>query len=106
MGAFRSPRPRKVLPASLSLFCCLCNELDSISDHMYRMAALAMVLPLPANVDRARAVQMAIAHDMAESLVGDITPVRGNLRNALHELTICSTTVFQRRRRLSASVLQ
>jgi putative hydrolase of HD superfamily len=52
---------------------------ESISDHMYRMAILAMVAPttIASRIDMSRCVQMALIHDMAESLVGDITPVEG-----------------------------
>ncbi|KAG1817087.1 uncharacterized protein BJ212DRAFT_1446699 [Suillus subaureus] len=40
---------------------------DSISDHMYRMAILAMCT----------CVMMAVVHDLAEAQVGDITPREG-----------------------------
>nr|POE87800.1 hd domain-containing protein c4g3.17 [Quercus suber] len=46
---------------------------ESISDHMYRMALISF--HCPAHLDRARCINMALIHDMAESLVGDITPV-------------------------------
>lgn len=52
---------------------------ESISDHMYRMAIMTLLCPaaLAARLDIARCTQMALIHDMAESLVGDITPVDG-----------------------------
>ncbi|KAL5600900.1 hypothetical protein BROUX41_005738 [Berkeleyomyces rouxiae] len=52
---------------------------ESISDHMYRMAIMAMILPasLAARVDQEKCIKMALIHDMAELLVGDITPVDG-----------------------------
>ena len=52
---------------------------ESVSDHMYRMAILAMVAPttIASRIDISRCVQMALIHDMAESIVGDITPVEG-----------------------------
>ena len=55
-------------------------EPESIADHMYRMSIMAMLCPQALrarglNVERA--VRMALVHDMAESLVGDITPVDG-----------------------------
>lgn len=50
---------------------------ESISDHMYRMSIITMFAP-PSLKDRginiARCTQMAVVHDMAESIVGDITP--------------------------------
>jgi putative hydrolase of HD superfamily len=53
------------------------NHCESISDHMYRMSILTMMAPasLSANLDLAKCTRMALIHDMAESLVGDITPV-------------------------------
>ncbi|KAF6834576.1 hydrolase-HD superfamily protein [Colletotrichum plurivorum] len=52
---------------------------ESISDHMYRMSLLSMLCPpaLASRVDLARCMKMCLIHDMAESLVGDITPVDG-----------------------------
>ncbi|RDL38897.1 Uncharacterized protein BP5553_03237 [Venustampulla echinocandica] len=52
---------------------------ESISDHMYRMAMITMFAPpsLSARLNIPRCTQMALIHDMAEALVGDITPVDG-----------------------------
>ena len=46
---------------------------------MYRMSIMTMVAPasLSSRLDRQRCVSMALIHDMAESLVGDITPTDG-----------------------------
>ncbi|OXV06733.1 hypothetical protein Egran_05499 [Elaphomyces granulatus] len=50
---------------------------ESIADHMYRMAIMTMLAPpsLATRLDLSRCTHMALVHDMAESLVGDITPV-------------------------------
>ncbi|KAI9824035.1 MAG: hypothetical protein M1832_002103 [Thelocarpon impressellum] len=50
---------------------------ESIADHMYRMSLLTMFAPpsLASRLDVARCTKMALVHDMAESIVGDITPV-------------------------------
>ncbi|KAI1635048.1 HD domain-containing protein [Biscogniauxia mediterranea] len=52
---------------------------ESIADHMYRMALMSLVCPpaLAARLDLAKCTKMCLIHDMAESLVGDITPVDG-----------------------------
>lgn len=52
---------------------------ESIADHMYRMSLIAMLAPpsLSAKLDIARCTKMALIHDMAEGLVGDLTPVDG-----------------------------
>ncbi|XP_053991084.1 5'-deoxynucleotidase HDDC2-like [Hylaeus volcanicus] len=49
------------------------KESESVADHMYRMAVLMLTLP-DGNVDKIRCIKMALVHDLAESLVGDITP--------------------------------
>lgn len=53
---------------------------ESIADHMYRMALISMWAP-PAlrarGLDMHKCMKMCLIHDMAESLVGDITPVDG-----------------------------
>lgn len=50
---------------------------ESISDHMYRMSILTMTAPssVTSKLDIPRCTRMALVHDMAEALVGDITPV-------------------------------
>ncbi|KAG8215085.1 HD domain-containing protein, partial [Butyriboletus roseoflavus] len=46
---------------------------ESISDHMYRMAVLAMCTS-DATLDVSKCVMMCVVHDLAEAQVGDITP--------------------------------
>ena len=59
---------------------------ESISDHMYRMSIITMLAPKPlsSRLDIPRCTKMALIHDMAESLVGDITPVDGISKNEKH----------------------
>ncbi|CAL4889644.1 unnamed protein product [Urochloa decumbens] len=47
---------------------------ESVADHMYRMGVMALVAADLPGVDRDRCVKMAIVHDIAEAIVGDITP--------------------------------
>lgn len=47
---------------------------ESIADHMYRMSIITMLCPPEENIDKDRCVKLALIHDMAEALVGDITP--------------------------------
>ncbi|KAF2864418.1 putative hydrolases of HD superfamily [Piedraia hortae CBS 480.64] len=58
---------------------CGVSDGESIADHMYRMSLMTMLAPpsLRSRVDVSKCVKMALVHDMAESLVGDITPVEG-----------------------------
>ncbi len=52
---------------------------ESIADHMYRMSLISMLAPpaLAQRLDMHKCMKMCLIHDMAESLVGDITPVDG-----------------------------
>ncbi|KAI5308586.1 hypothetical protein KEM55_005350 [Ascosphaera atra] len=54
---------------------------ESVSDHMYRMSIMTMLAPpsLSSKLDIPRCTKMALVHDMAEALVGDITPVDVNI---------------------------
>ncbi|KAH8164446.1 hypothetical protein CIB48_g3803 [Xylaria polymorpha] len=52
---------------------------ESISDHMYRMSLMTMLCPptLAPRIDLFKCMKMCLIHDMAEAIVGDITPVDG-----------------------------
>ncbi|KAJ2724145.1 hypothetical protein GGI07_002180 [Coemansia sp. Benny D115] len=52
------------------------NGPESIADHMHRMGIMAMLID-DASLDRTKCIKMAIVHDLAEALVGDITPYDG-----------------------------
>lgn len=52
---------------------------ESVGDHQYRMAMMAMMLhstPYAAEmeIDVSKCIQMALSHDVAESIIGDIVP--------------------------------
>lgn len=49
---------------------------ESVADHSMRTAFLAMII-CPPEVDKDKAVKMALIHDVAESIVSDITPLDG-----------------------------
>jgi len=49
---------------------------ESISDHMYRMAILAMCTS-DSSIDTSKCVLMCLVHDLAEAQVGDIAPREG-----------------------------
>ncbi|CAL5399503.1 unnamed protein product [Camellia sinensis] len=50
---------------------------ESIADHMYRMALMALIAGDLPGVNRERCIKIAIVHDIAEAIVGDITPSDG-----------------------------
>jgi 5'-deoxynucleotidase YfbR-like HD superfamily hydrolase len=71
---------------------------ESVADHSFRLATLAMLLAPQFGVDPVKSANMAILHDLGESIIGDIVTDGGtsdlpNLnqkladeRTALHEL--------------------
>ncbi|KAK1381000.1 5'-deoxynucleotidase [Heracleum sosnowskyi] len=50
---------------------------ESIADHMYRMALMALIAGDNSGVNRERCIKIALVHDIAEAIVGDITPSDG-----------------------------
>ncbi|KAF9677266.1 hypothetical protein SADUNF_Sadunf08G0090100 [Salix dunnii] len=50
---------------------------ESIADHMYRMSLMALIAGDLPGVNRERCIKIAIVHDIAEAIVGDITPSDG-----------------------------
>ncbi|KAI8539258.1 hypothetical protein RHMOL_Rhmol09G0167900 [Rhododendron molle] len=50
---------------------------ESIADHMYLMSLMALIVSDLPGVNRERCIKMAIVHDIAEAIVGDITPSDG-----------------------------
>ncbi|KAG6599129.1 5'-deoxynucleotidase HDDC2, partial [Cucurbita argyrosperma subsp. sororia] len=95
-GAALNPPPSSDIAASASSaidFLTLCQRLkttkrtgwvrrrvkdsESIADHMYRMGIMALISSDILGVDRDKCIKMAIVHDIAEAIVGDITPFDG-----------------------------
>ena len=52
------------------------NHPESIADHCMRTAMLAMML-CPPELNQQKATQIALIHDVAESIISDITPYDG-----------------------------
>ncbi|KAL3643066.1 hypothetical protein CASFOL_013881 [Castilleja foliolosa] len=53
------------------------QEPESIADHMYRMGLMALIASDVPGVNREKCMKIAIVHDIAEAIVGDITPSDG-----------------------------
>lgn len=49
------------------------EDTESVADHSYGVALLAWLFA-PEGIDRAHAIELALIHDLAESVVGDATP--------------------------------
>lgn len=47
---------------------------ESVADHSFRTAVMALLLSNKMGLNRDKCVQMALIHDLSESLAGDITP--------------------------------
>ncbi|XP_015185271.1 PREDICTED: HD domain-containing protein 2 [Polistes dominula] len=50
---------------------------ETIAGHMYRMAILSLLIDSKDNLDTSKILQMTLIHDLAECIVGDITPYCG-----------------------------
>ena len=52
------------------------DYVESVADHSYSTAMMSMVLSDLEDLDTEKIIKMALLHDLAESVVGDITPDR------------------------------
>lgn len=59
---------------------CGIPEPESVADHTFRCAFMAMMLGDMLEVDTDRLIKMALLHDIAEIAAGDITPYDGVTR--------------------------
>ena len=59
-------------------------EPESVADHTFRTAFLAMILGDGLGVDTLKLMKMALIHDLAEAVAGDITPFDGITREEKH----------------------
>jgi 5'-deoxynucleotidase len=50
------------------------KEAESVADHSYRVALLAMLIGLELPIDSAKLIRMCLLHDLAESSIGDKMP--------------------------------
>ncbi len=50
------------------------ESVESVADHTYATAFMSMVYADIMGLDTCRVVRMALLHDLAESITGDITP--------------------------------
>ena len=52
------------------------EQVESVADHSYGVALLAWLLS-PPDIDRGRVIELALLHDLAEAITGDLTPADG-----------------------------
>jgi putative hydrolase of HD superfamily len=67
------------------------TEPESVAAHSWAVATLVMAL-CPSNLDRARAIEIALAHDIPEIITGDITPRDGISRSEKQALEQSAAT--------------
>ena len=53
------------------------NNPEHVADHMYMMAMMTFFIEDKHNLNKERCMKLALVHDMAECVVGDITPFCG-----------------------------
>ncbi len=51
---------------------------ESVADHSYRTVILSMVLARKFSLNQNKIIKMALIHDLAESITGDIVLEKGN----------------------------
>ncbi|KAK4301633.1 hypothetical protein Pmani_026237 [Petrolisthes manimaculis] len=71
------------------------KEPETISGHMYRMAIMAFLLDEKDNVNRDRVLKMSLVHDMAECIVGDLTPHCGVSDEEKHKRELSAMDHFK-----------
>ena len=55
------------------------NSPESVADHSYSVSAMSMILSDLEGLNTEKIIKMAILHDLAESIIGDIIP--GKIKN-------------------------
>ena len=50
------------------------DDVESVADHSYSTAIMSMVLSDLEGLDTEKIIKMALLHDLAESVIGDVTP--------------------------------
>jgi putative hydrolases of HD superfamily len=54
---------------------------ESVAEHSYRVAMLAMVFAGKLGLKQEKVLKMALIHDLAEAEIGDIVGIRGGVRD-------------------------
>ncbi len=49
---------------------------ESVADHSFRVALIALILAEEKELDALKTVRMALIHDLAEAEIGDLTPAQ------------------------------
>jgi putative hydrolase of HD superfamily len=69
---------------------------ESVASHSWNMAVLALSLaPQAKNIDINRVIRLCLVHDIAESIVGDLTPKEAVQTNKSEQETDAMTKISQ-----------
>lgn len=66
---------------------------ESVADHMYRMSMMAFLITDPL-VNKDKLQKICLVHDLAESIVGDITPYDGITKEEKRKLEEVRTIIL------------
>ena len=58
---------------------------ESVADHSYSTTVLSMILSDMKGLDTEKIIRMALLHDLAESIIGDITPDHITKNEKIHK---------------------
>ena len=66
------------------------NDVESVAEHTYSTAILSMIFSDLQGLDTEKIIKMALIHDLAESVIGDLTPdqIPKNKKNKLENTTM------------------
>ena len=66
------------------------NNPESVADHSYSTSVMSMVLSDLEGLNSEKIIRMALLHDLAESIIGDITPdhITKNEKNSKENLVM------------------
>jgi len=59
---------------------------ESVADHSFRTTLMSFILAEKQGLDVNKCIKLALVHDLAESIVGDITPHEKELKEQKHTL--------------------
>ena len=71
---------------------------ESVAEHMYRMSMLATILT-DVNLNKDRLIKICLVHDLAEAIVGDITPhdpnINADMKHTLERVSNPSIYLYE-----------
>ena len=69
------------------------DDSESVADHTYGVALLALTVDLPQGINREKLIKMSLVHDIAESITGDVMWEKGADKSNAKQSVIHSTRI-------------